>query len=132
MCQSLSFIDLQIENPCWFYEGQSPVLVCAAHSMELPITWRLGWQHIAIGGTIVDNGMLASNLSSYAIQNNTRRQEILQLSSDITTYALAVDYEFSCEQKGYQSQFLPLHIPGNLCSIVVRWWLVTFPVNSYQ
>lgn len=105
-------LDLVVEDRCWFYKLQDPVFVCTVDSMDLTISWRRDWVHVAVGGKPVGKDRSMYNMSADTLKNITVRQEKLQLSGKITEDVLARYSEILCENQGYQSERLKLQIPG--------------------
>lgn len=104
-------IELEIDDPCWYYKSQDPVLTCTVYSMDWYITWKRDGLLVGIGGRMVsyydDNRY---QIISYT--NNTVRQEKLRVSVEEAMSSITRRSPFHCEHHGYSSPDMYLNIPG--------------------
>lgn len=105
--------ELVVEDPCWFYKSNDPVLVCTVHSSDGDIYWRRDDLFLGDDGRLLENnGAAGYNISSYSI--SVMRQEKLHISAKLAMSFIKLSNKFRCETRFYSSSEIYLHIPGEL------------------
>lgn len=113
-----SEIELEVENECWFYGSDGPTLKCTVYNTAGSIIWRRDWIHISRGGMTVGVDRDSYNVSSHPDKEHHGRVERLHVSRSLAMSVLEQDSMFLCENRGFQSEHISLHVPGKQVEIM--------------
>lgn len=85
--------------------------MCTVHSLDWSILWRRDDLFVGVGAKPVGNDMSHFMITS-EIVNNTQRRETLHVFGSVINSSLEMKSEFRCENQGFHSTTVYLHIPG--------------------
>lgn len=115
-------VDLTLEDQCWFYKLEDPVLKCTVYSLSetIHIHWRRDNAKIGSGGKPVGDERTQYNITSYT--NNTVRQERLHVS--LANFSIEQQSSFRCESRGMFSLDVFMDILGKLLQSIYLFYNV--------
>lgn len=109
-CSSEIRVELKVNDPCWFYKSEDPVLTCTVNSADWYIYWRRDDGLIGMSGIPVGNDLSHYNITKYT--NSTVMQERLGVSGSILNSSWHHNSQFRCESQGFFSRNVNIPVPG--------------------